>query len=129
MVPVSVPFASETPPKVTALMSDTKPPLAFTMPKNMAALVDKYGSVDGVEDHVVDCQSVVPARKERTMRPVKWAVLETFAMPAALQAKVPRLLLMNADGSTWQYGTMRVADDWAANPSEALVGDTSPALA
>src|ERR1019366_5358895 len=129
MVPVSAPFTSETPPKATALMSDTKLPLAFTMPKNMAPFLDKYGSVSGVEDHVVDCQSVVPARKERTMRPVEWAVLLTVAMPAALQAKVPRLLLVNADGSTWQWGTMRVADVWAANPNEALVRDTSPSLA
>src|ERR1035438_3717974 len=102
MVPVSAPFTSETPPKVTALKSDTKPPLALTMPKNMAPFVDKYGSVAGVEDHVVDCQSVVPARKERTMRPVTWAVPVTLAIPAALQAKVPRLLLVNAAGSTWQ---------------------------
>src|ERR1039457_2237600 len=102
MVPVSTPFTSGTVPKVTALMSDTKAPLAFTMPKNMAPFVDKYGSVAGVEDHVVDCQSVVPARNERTMRPVGWAVLLTYAMPAALQAKVPRLLLVNAEGSTWQ---------------------------
>jgi hypothetical protein len=36
----------------------------------MAPFLDKYGSVAGVEDHVVDCQSVVPARKERTIRPV-----------------------------------------------------------
>src|ERR1035438_1270655 len=73
MVPVSAPFTSETPPNVTALMSDTKLPLALTMPKNMAPFLDKYGSISGVEDHVVDCQSVVPARKERTMRPVGWA--------------------------------------------------------
>src|ERR1035438_8448191 len=125
MVPVSTPFTSETPPKVTELKSDTNLPLASTMPKNMAPFLDKYGSISGVEDHVVDCQSVVPARKERTMRPVGWAVLVTLAMPGVTaQAKVPRLLLVNTAGSTWQYGTMRVADVWAANPNRSLVRDT-----
>src|SRR5579884_3012553 len=51
-------------------------------------------------------------------------------MPGALQANAPRLAFVNAEGSMWQYGTMRVADGCCVtNPSEALASDTSPSVA
>src|SRR5579863_3461622 len=51
-------------------------------------------------------------------------------MPPALQANVPKAVFVNADGSTSQYGTIRVTPACPpTNPNEPLVRETSPSLA
>lgn len=94
----------------------------------MPPYTDKFASVAGVVP--IDIQAEVPPRKERTIFPVSWDVLVTLAIPGALHANVPNDVLVNADGSTSQYGTMRVTAAFSVTkPTEALVVDTIPSLA
>ena len=80
----------------------------------------------GVALIAADLQSGVSARKERTSEPVSGA-LSTFAMPGADEHDIPKEA--KKPGSVWQYGRILVRDWSRANPSEALVSDTTPSLA
>src|ERR1035441_1740839 len=118
-------------PQKTEVKSVAYPAVTFCSAKNAPPLVDSHGSALG--DPPTVCQLVLPARNERTIKPVSWVVLLTLAMPTALQLKFPRpAVLVKTPGSTWQYGTTRVALNFGAgttNPSDALVRDTRPSLA
>src|ERR1700733_894187 len=103
MVSVSWPLTSGTVPNVTEVISVTYASALFTRAKYIAPSMDKYGSVAGVVP--TDCQFVLPARKERMITPVSCDVLVTFAMPGALHSKLPKRVLVNVLGSTWQNGT------------------------